>query len=320
MPRDRATIFTAIWSDADWKSLTAEEQRLYFLLNTHPSLSYAGVADWRPGRLAKMCSGTTAADIAATGSALQAKRFVFIDEESEEVLVRSYIRHDGVLNHPKLAISFANAYSGVASPTIQAIITHELARLQGEHPDWRAFSDKRVTSILKQPQTSIDEANGNTPETPKDEPQETPQPKPQGLGQPLEQGLGFGSGQPLGQPLDQPLEFGLPTATATTTSTSVGGSSKSRRSPEHPLPQDWRPTDSHKAKADELGINLAQQAELFRLHAETHDRRVRNWNSAFTQWLIKSQTFSQGANGTGNTNRGGTASWDLARRWNTKRD
>lgn len=52
------------------------------------------------------------------------------------------------------------------------------------------------------------------------------------------------------------------------------------------LPPDWRPTQEHAAKAAELGVTLAYQAEAFRLHAEANARRCARWNAAFTQWLL----------------------------------
>lgn len=64
-------------------------------------------------------------------------------------------------------------------------------------------------------------------------------------------------------------------------------SSATRKKPARKLPEDWTPTDTHQAKATEKGLNLNHEAENFRLHAETHDRKAANWNSAFTMWLNK---------------------------------
>lgn len=64
--------------------------------------------------------------------------------------------------------------------------------------------------------------------------------------------------------------------------------SGSRRSPERPLPEDWMPTASHRRLAAERGVTLEWQADRFRDHAATNDRRCRNWNMAFTSWLKQS--------------------------------
>ena len=49
----------------------------------------------------------------------------------------------------------------------------------------------------------------------------------------------------------------------------------------------WAPTDSHRAKASELNINLSAESEKFRNWAESKDERKANWNAAFTNWLIR---------------------------------
>ena len=59
-----------------------------------------------------------------------------------------------------------------------------------------------------------------------------------------------------------------------------------RKTPQGELPSTWKPTEEHAAKAAELGVTLAYQAEAFRLHAEANARRCARWNAAFTQWLL----------------------------------
>lgn len=149
MARDRANINTAIWTSDDYRDLDVAEQHMYKLLMTHPDMNYVGVVDWRPGRIAAMTAGATAATVRAAAEALQAKRYVFIDDETEEILVRSFLRHDGLLKQPKLSISMVNAYGSVASRDIRKVLTHELKRLINEFPDWAAFKQEKVLSIIK---------------------------------------------------------------------------------------------------------------------------------------------------------------------------
>lgn len=59
------------------------------------------------------------------------------------------------------------------------------------------------------------------------------------------------------------------------------------------LPTSWMPTGEHLQRAVAAGVNLAAEADKFRIYNETHDRRVANWNSAFTQWLIKAAEFAE---------------------------
>lgn len=59
------------------------------------------------------------------------------------------------------------------------------------------------------------------------------------------------------------------------------------KQPETTIPEDWKPTEEHEAMAKSRGLDVEEQALLFRLHAETHDRRAVRWNQAFTTWLMK---------------------------------
>ena len=98
------------------------------------------------------------------------------------------------------------------------------------------------------------------------------------------------AGVPLGQHADTPRDS-APSHTVPSrpdpTRPEEEPSSASRKKPARKLPEDWTPTDTHHAKAAEKGLSLVHEAENFRLHAETHDRKAANWNSAFTMWLNK---------------------------------
>lgn len=149
MARDRANINTNIHTDQDWRDLTIAEQHLYWLLSTHPDLNYVGVVDWRTARLSAMAADATREGLQATAESLQQKRFVFIDEDTEEILVRSFMRHDGLLKQPKLSISMVNAYGSVASKYIREVVTFELQRLFAEFPEWAAFRQEKVMALVK---------------------------------------------------------------------------------------------------------------------------------------------------------------------------
>lgn len=149
MARDRANINTGIWTDDDFIDLPNGQQWLYFLLMTDPELSYSGVADWRPERIAQRSSTTTKEDIEKLGAELQNGRYIFIDKETEEVLVRSFLRHDGLLKQPRLGVSVFNAYGSIASKDIRKVVIHELKKLYSEYPDWKAFGVEKMQELLK---------------------------------------------------------------------------------------------------------------------------------------------------------------------------
>ena len=151
MAREFARVNMDIWQNLDWRALPPLEQHLYFTLWTHPGLTYCGVLDWRPGRIAAMAGGWTAPDVRASAVALSERRFVVVDEDTEELLIRSWIRHDGLMKQPRMAVSMVNAYACVVSATIRGVIAHEVQRLAAEHPEWQCWTKDVVASILKAP-------------------------------------------------------------------------------------------------------------------------------------------------------------------------
>ena len=72
-------------------------------------------------------------------------------------MVRGYLRHDGVLRQPRLAVSAALAYASVASNKIRAVIVFEIQRFKRENPDLAAWEKPQMKTLLKQPATSVTE-------------------------------------------------------------------------------------------------------------------------------------------------------------------
>lgn len=89
--------------------------------------------------------------------------------------------------------------------------------------------------------------------------------------------------------VEQPVEQDVQPDTEVEAETDTEVESVGKKSRETRLPQDWTPTKAHYDLAKSLNVDIAREAEMFRLHAETHDRRATVWNAAFTTWLKKSK-------------------------------
>ena len=148
MARDHASIRIDMWGDDDWRSLSQGAQHLYMLLLSHPTLSYAGVADWKPGRLAAMTSGHSTEAVKADAAELERNLFIVLDEATEEVLVRSFVKHDGLMKQPKLVVSMTTAFAAVASQKIRSVIAFEVQKLRASEPEMRAWGVKQVQTVL----------------------------------------------------------------------------------------------------------------------------------------------------------------------------
>lgn len=150
MAKEYGQLRHDIWSDDDWLNLTVPAQHLYMTLLGSPTLNYCGVADWRPGKIAQgSAENPTSATIIAAQE-LSYAFFIVVDEETEEVLVRSYLRHDPILKNPRLAVTMSKQYGTVGSRKIRAALVHELKRLQKENPEWPAWEKPQVKTILRQ--------------------------------------------------------------------------------------------------------------------------------------------------------------------------
>lgn len=264
MPRDYAQIRPDIWADDHWRTLTPGAQWLYMHLLTSPRLTHAGVTDWRPARIAKIARTLTPEGVRKYADELTRERFVLADDETEEICIRSFIRHDGVLLNPNLWKSLGAAFADIFSAPIKAMVAAEVHRLREESPEVIKTPKGREVNPWQSPhlQTLLKSGTKRGIPTPSDTPSDRPSPM----------GADTGSA-PIPTPTPTP-EASLP----------VEAKRKETR-----IPKDWAPTAEHIVRAKDRGVDVISEAENFRLHAETHDRRAVNWNAAFTTWLKKSK-------------------------------
>ena len=86
--------FTSIWCDADWLRLSTDAQWLYQYLLSQPDISTCGVMPLMPQRWSRGSCDMSLERVTTAAKELAAQRFIVIDGETFEVLIRSYIRHD----------------------------------------------------------------------------------------------------------------------------------------------------------------------------------------------------------------------------------
>lgn len=176
MANDYARVMRSIWGDDDFRDLPHDAQWLYFHLLTSPALTYCGVTDWRPARIAALTHDLTADDIEAASVELEGNLFTVVDRDSEEVLVRTFVRHDGLMAVWNMAAAMAKAHSAVVSKALRGVIVHELKRLKDDEPDLKGWGRPEVKAMLrKTPLTAADALEllpRWTGESPKDCPKE----------------------------------------------------------------------------------------------------------------------------------------------------
>ncbi|WAY18417.1 hypothetical protein OF855_24580 [Mycolicibacterium fortuitum] len=145
--KDHSEINLAIWGDDDWLDLTPPAQHLYFVLWTSPQLSYCGAGEWHPGRIAAMSKDWTVQSVEAAAAEISRELFLIIDTNTEEFLLRSWIKHDGLWRKPNMAVSMANARAALASRTLRGVVVHEVQKIKARNEaDAKANSDVVVSA------------------------------------------------------------------------------------------------------------------------------------------------------------------------------
>lgn len=144
MARDHARIQLAVWGEDDWRDLDASAQHAYWMLLSQPRLSYCGVLDYIPSRLAVLAKNMTESKVKSAIRDLERAKYVLVDRNTHELLVRTYVRHDGVLNRPNMGKATARALERVVSLPLRDAVITELGRLLSAEPGlsgWIGFRE-----------------------------------------------------------------------------------------------------------------------------------------------------------------------------------
>lgn len=173
----------SIWRDKEFRALPRTAQATYAQLISQKELDRAGILPLQVEKWAKGCDEITAEDLAADLKVLEQHRFVFVDHDADELLVRSYMRHCDIARYPNILKNALRCAGMVASEKIRHELAAELRRLR------KADADRVADSIEP---TGYTPDTGNGSET-KHNPSETV-PEPLNGSETLSEPPGYGSG------------------------------------------------------------------------------------------------------------------------------
>lgn len=292
MSNEYRMVYTTIWTDPAFRQLSESAQRLYLLMLTHPSLSACGVLDWKEAKLAKFAQGMTVATLRRAAYELGQAQFIAVDPETEEALVRSFVRHDGKLKSPNPTRAVVKAYGSIGSLMLMSIVSVEVRRACAEHPDWKGVPF--VQEIVKQ----FPDVNSYPSQMVPDWYAEPFEMSSNSVRNEYEIGSNFDTPKNA-----EPFEMSSPIRITDkpVTDKPVGGASANaedaqpaqRRARKTRLPDDWHPTADHEQTAQRLHLDLESEAEDFRNHAQAQGRLLANWDAGFRSWLKKSAEYAQ---------------------------
>jgi hypothetical protein len=140
--RSEARLSVEIWEDSDFLKLSPLAQRAYMFLISQPDLAHDGVIPLRERRWARKSAGQDPDALADNLRELDDSRFLVIDWDTEEVLIRSFIRRDRVFKQPNVLRAAVDHIPLVESKAILRALIAEMARIREENPSLTVEQDK----------------------------------------------------------------------------------------------------------------------------------------------------------------------------------
>jgi hypothetical protein len=158
--RSYGLLKSSVWeSGSDFRTLGPLAQWAYTMLLSQPQISNLGILPYTPTRWIRLAAGLTLDAFQQALAELAAGRFVIVDEDAGEVLVRTFVKHDKVWAQPRLV---ANARTLIDSVESRPIYDYLVDR----HPWLVQAWDKQQIHDFETPRSTA-------PETPPDTPSET---------------------------------------------------------------------------------------------------------------------------------------------------
>jgi hypothetical protein len=161
MARTYATIDAGIWLDPEFCALSAGAQRTYFMLITQTDITACGSLALTLRRWSKTCAEQ---DLKAWLEELAGHRFVLIDEDTEELLVRTFAKWDGGYKHAKRVLAVTATAKAILSVPLREAVAKELAML-GVSIGIPVPSDSDSEAIESRRSVVTEVGNECTPET-----------------------------------------------------------------------------------------------------------------------------------------------------------
>jgi len=130
--RQYARVRIDIWRDEDWTKLPPDSMLLYMFLISHPKTSSVGVAPLQITKWSKSLN-MPVERVEDALRTLVTHTYLVVDDDTEEVLIRSFFRHDvAALGAPNVILSALKCALTVESMTLRKVLSNEISRIERE--------------------------------------------------------------------------------------------------------------------------------------------------------------------------------------------
>lgn len=320
MARGHGRILTSIWEDTDFLDLDEREQRLYLFLISQPNLNHAGLLDLTLRRWARKARGLTVAELEKRIGRLEETQFVVVDDDTEELLIRSFVRNDGVWRMPKVMGAMVSGALEISSRKLQRALLAEMDRIPledlsddptklrngTEGPSIRQQVTDHITNLRKafgtlNPDPS-EGGNGTPSATPSATPSDTPsQPPAEGGPKASTRGRARTSRAHSPAPAPAPAPSPSPNPVVVEVGEDTSGSSAPSATPPYgdaPIDLDggFAVSDGLRRWAKRDGysdlVDIDYETAQFISHFRANGQHRSNWNDEWQKWVRRAHKWA----------------------------
>lgn len=329
MARAHGRILSSIWEDADFLALTQQQQRLYLFLISQPNLNHAGLLPLTLRRWTRKATGLTAAELNEHLNMLAAHGFIVLDDDTEELLIRSFVRNDGVWKQPKVMGAMVSGAMEIESRALRRALLDEMDRIPldelsdeptkyrgSDGPSIRTQVHEHITTLRKTFGDPGPNPTGGGYQPPSEPPSVTPSVPPSdspdegGREGSTRAGAGAHDAQGRGRALRAHSPTPAPTPVPSPIQEGGACASETTSSPPPPAPAtrpDIRPTFNTPIDDDgfELtdamrrwaathtpGLDPNYETAQFIDHHRAEGRRRSNWPAEWQKWMRRSAKWA----------------------------
>ena len=164
MARAYGKVLVTIWRDEEFRALSATAQRLYLYFISSPDLSLAGVLPMRVSKWAKAADDLISPAVRDDLDSLREAGFVLVDDETEEVMVRSFIKNDEGYRTPNMRKAIGQAIAAIESEALSRAAEEQLARVTGTHRPTHTGTHTATLDTAEGPEAAETDAEAGTPQ------------------------------------------------------------------------------------------------------------------------------------------------------------
>lgn len=148
---DYCKLYNRIWNDADFCALDGDGQRAYMMLLSYPTRDNAGVIPITMRRWVKATRDMTSERLTMALRSLAAARFVVVDWDAEEVLIRSFIKNDETYRQPNLWDNSVKSALKVQSELIRRHLVAQIleAATTEAAMKWKPSTNETVEALVR---------------------------------------------------------------------------------------------------------------------------------------------------------------------------